>query len=241
MSDIKLSRGDYISLGKAVAKFNRTINELKTEENKSYFPEEFKYKDLKEKIVSKTELDRYIKNLRNFKKENSEIYLTESGEKLTIWERNVLEQERKIAIRRMSNKLKKVSEYDKETRITLKSNILNLKNLEKLTKENFKDTVKRIHNIGTKDYDLRKAEQYRENYYKALESISNYENYKKFKKRLDRFKNPINFYNFIQKSEIMKDLFVYYKGGQGLVIGAFSTDEEAFDYALENDYNIKLE
>lgn len=241
MSDLGLSRGDYISLGKAVAKFNRTINELKTEENKSYLPQEYEYSKLKEKIVSKTELDRYIKNLRDFKKENADVYITEAEEKITVWERNVLEQERKTAIRRMSSKLKKVPQYDKEQRETLKSNIANLKNLEKLTKEDFKDTIKRIHNIGAKDYDLRRAIQYRENYYKALESISNYENYEKFKKRLDRFKNPLNFYKFIQKSEVMKDLFVYYKGGQGLVIGAFASDEEAFDYALENDYGIKLE
>ena len=217
----KLTKGDYISLGKAVAQFNKTINELKNEENKTYFPEEIKYKDLKEKIVGKNELDRYIKNLRNFKKENANVYITESGEKLTKWERKVLEQERKIAINRMTKKLEKINPYDKDTRITLTSNIENLKNLENLKKNDFRDTIKRIHNIGVKDYDLRRAIQFRENYYKALEGISHYENYIKFKNRIDRIKNPIKFYEFIEKSDIMSDLFTYYAGGQGLVIRFF--------------------
>lgn len=235
------SRGDYISLGKAVAKFNRTINELKSEENKSYFPEEFNYKELKENIKSRNELNRYIKNLRLFNEDTSQIYITESDEKLTLWERNVIEQERKIAINRMTRALNKVNKYDKDTIDTLKSNISNLKNFENLKNLDFKDTLKRIHRLGSKDYELIRAERYRQNYYKALEQISNYQNFEKFKKRLDRFKNPISFYNFIQKSEIMKDLFVYYKGGEGLVIGAFSNDEEAFNYALENDYEMTID
>lgn len=217
----KLTRGDYISLSKAVAQFNQTINELKTEENKTYLPNEIVYKNVKEKIVGKNELDRYIKNLKNFKKENADIYITESGEKLTKWEKGVLEQERKIAINRMTKKLEKVNPYDKDTRISLTSNIENLKKLENLKKSDFRDLVKRIHNIGVRDYDLRRAIQYRENYYRALQGISHYENYVKFKNRLDRIKDPIKFFKFIQKSDIMKDLFAYYKGGKGLVIRCF--------------------
>ena len=217
----KLTKGDYISLSKAVAQFNQTINELKTVENKTYLPNEIVYKDVREKIVGKNELDRYIKNLRNFKKENADVYITESGEKLTKWERKVLEEERKIAINRMTKKLEKVNPYDKDTRISLTSNIENLKKLENLKKSDFKDLVARIHNIGVRDYDLRRAIQYRENYYHALEGISHYENYVKFKNRIDRIHDPIKFFKFIEKSDIMKDLFTYYKGGKGLVIRCF--------------------
>ena len=238
---INLSRGDYISLGKAVAKFNRTINELKTEENKTYFPEQIEYSKAKEKIFSKSELDRYITNLRKFSLENAQKYLTKAGEEITVWEKDVLKQEKSIALRRLNKELKNVSQFDRTQQETLKANISNLKNFEKLTGEEFKRIKNRIHNIGAKDYQLRKAEVFRKNYYEALEGISHFNNYEKFKKRLDKFKNPLNFYNFIQKSETMKDLFVYYKGGEGLTIGAFATTEEAFDYALENDYNMKVE
>lgn len=241
MSDYKLSRGDYISLGKAVAKFNRTINELKTEENKTYLPEKLEYKDVKKNIVVKRDLDRYIKNLRNFSKETSDIYLTEAGEKITTWERDVLKQESNIALRRMNKQLKTVSKYDKETIETLKANIKNIKSLEKQNKEEFKRTVQRLHKIGISGYQMKKAIQYKENYLKALEELKNYKNYNKFMKVLNRYKNPISFYNFIQKSDIMSDLFVYYKGGEGIIIGNFASSEDSFDYALENDYGIKIE
>lgn len=131
--------------------------------------------------------------------------------------------------------------YDAKTKDEITSTINNLKNFTKLSGEDFKDTVKRIHRIGVRDYDLRRAIQYRENYYKALEGIKNYKNYDKFKKRLDRFKNPVNFYKFIQRSGYMSSLFVFYKRGSGLVIGNFATNEDAFDYALQNDYGIEVE
>ena len=206
----ELTKGDYISLGKAVAKFNRTINELKKEENKTYLPEEIEYKDISEKIVKKSELDRYIKNLRSFTKEDDEVYETKSGEEITFWERDILESERKTAIKRMEKDLKNVNKYDRDTIDTLKSNINTMKNLENLTKENFRDAVKKIHRLGATDYEYRRALQYRQNFYRALENISNYKNYEKFKKRLDRYKNPINFFKFVQRSEYFRDIFVKY-------------------------------
>ncbi len=46
-SQIRWKRGDYISLGKAVANFNKKINELKTEENALLLPDEISYSELK--------------------------------------------------------------------------------------------------------------------------------------------------------------------------------------------------
>ena len=76
---------------------------------------------------------------------------------------------------------------------------------------------------------------------KALESLSNYKNYDKFIKRLKRIKNPKSFYKFIQRSEFFNELFVFYKEGTGVVVDNFNDNEEGFDYALQNDYNIKIE
>lgn len=240
----ELKRGDYISLGKAVAKFNRTINKLKTEENKVNLPETIDYREISERIVTKNELDRYVKNLRSFtESEAQEIYETEAGENITYWERNILENERKEAIKRMSLDLKKnVNQYDKDTIDTLKYNIKVMKNLETLTKNDFKDAVRKIHRLGASDYAYRRALQFRENFYIAFESISNYQYYDKFKKRLDRYKDPFKFYEFTRKSEFFKDIFKTYVLGKGIVyvVGNFDSGEEAFNYALENDYEIEL-
>ena len=175
----QLKRGDYISLGKAVAKFNRTINKLKAEENKVILPETIDYKEISERIVTKNELDRYIKNLRSFSESDAEeIYETKSGENLTFWERNILEEERKQAIKRMNFDLKQNANiYDKDTIETINYNIKVMKNLENLTKSDFKDAVRKIHRLGATDYKYRQALQFRENFYKALESLENYRYY----------------------------------------------------------------
>lgn len=238
--DYNLTRGDYISLGKAVAKFNRTINELKTEENKTYLPNEIEYKELKKNIVVRSDLDRYVKNLRSFDKENSDIYLTEAGEKITSWEREFIKEQSNIALRRMNRQLKQVNKYDKDTIEELKSTIKNVKEFEQKTKGDFKETIKLIHKIGISGYTMKKAIQYRINYYTALEEIKNFKNYELFKTKLDSIKNPISFFNYIQKSSTMSDLFIYYKGNEGIIIGQFTSNEEAFDAALENDYGFKL-
>lgn len=224
-------------LQKAVARFNKKVQELTTKENETYMPKQYDYDKLKKTIKGSNEMNRVIRNLNKFNK--VDLYITESEEKITSWERNVLEEEREIALKRMQNQLQNANKYDKDTIDTLKWNIENIKKLETLKGANFKDTISRLHRIGSKDYELKKLIQYRENYYKALEEIQNYKNYKKFKKMLDKIKEPKEFYEFIQKSSTMSDLFIYYKGNEGIVIGNFSTSEDAFNYALENDYNIK--
>lgn len=225
-------------LQKAVAKFNKNIDKLTTEENKSYMPKKYDYDKLKKIVKGKNEMNRLIKNFNKFNK--VDLYITEAEEKITTWERNVLEEEREIALKRMGNQLQNANKYDKDTIDTLKWNIENIKKLETLKDRNFKDTVARLHRIGAKDYELRKLIQYRENYYTALEEIQNYKNYKKFKKMLDKIKDPKEFYETIKKSKVMRELFVFYKGNNGIVIGQFASSEEAFNYALENDYNIKV-
>lgn len=102
----KLQRGDYIKLGKAVANFNRTIRELEKVRNKTYLPDEIDYKDVRDLHVTKPELERYIKELRSFNEENATEVIYESGETLTKWESDVLENERQIALRRLRGKLR---------------------------------------------------------------------------------------------------------------------------------------
>lgn len=225
-------------LQKAVARFNEKVVELTTEENKNFIPKQYNYDELKKSIKGSNEMNRFIRNLNKFNR--VDLYITEAEEKITSWERNVLEEEKEIALKRMENKLQNANKYDKDTIETLKWNIENIKKLEQLKKENFKDTVARIHRLGAKDYELKKLIQYRENYYEALKGIENYKNYKKFKQVIDRIKDPKKFFEFIQKSDVMADLFLYYKSSDGMVVGSFATSEDAFDYALEVDYNIKV-
>lgn len=88
---IKWQQKDYVTLGKAVANFNKKINELNKEEKKLYLPDTINYKEVKENIVTRNELNRIIKSLKRFSKEGSEdIYTTKAGEQMTNWERQEL-------------------------------------------------------------------------------------------------------------------------------------------------------
>lgn len=236
----ELKKGDFISLGKAVAKFNKTIRELRNEENKTYMPAELNYKDVKDLHVTKSELDQYIKDLRNFGNDNIEKVKYNDDEYLTKWEHDMIRKEKTIALRRLNRKLKE-EKYNADERKVLQNTITNLKSLKKLTGSDFEDTIRRIHRIGTKDYDMRRAIQYRENYYKALEELSNFKNYDKFKEKLDSITNPLSFFRFIQKSDVLSELFTYYKRGAGLVISPYATTEDAFNDALQSDYKIKID
>lgn len=237
----KLTRGDYIRLGKAVAQFNRTRNELINMQNRQYMPDEIDYKEVRDLHVTKTELDKYIKNLKNFSEENMEEVIYLSGETLTKWESDILEEEKQIALRRLRGKLGSLGKTHKKERERIESTIKTIKNFEKQVEGDFKDTKERIHRLGARDYNLRRAMQYRKNYMKSLESLSNFKNYDKLIKRLEKINDPLYFYKLIQKSNFLNELFVFYKEPDTIVVGKFESTEEGFNYALEHDFNIKIE
>lgn len=66
---IRWQQKDYLSLGRAVANFNKKINELQKEEKKLYLPETKNYKEIKQNIQTRNELNRIINSLKRFSKE----------------------------------------------------------------------------------------------------------------------------------------------------------------------------
>ena len=75
---------------------NKKINELNKEEKKLYLPELKNYKDIKENIQTRQELNRVINSLKRFSKEGAEdLYVTKAGEQITKWERKELRKTNK--------------------------------------------------------------------------------------------------------------------------------------------------
>ena len=98
---------DYLSLGRAVANFNKKINKLQSEEKKLYLPELKNYKDIKENIQTRQELNRVINSLKRFSKEGAEdLYVTKAGEQITKWERKELRKANKNCRKRFKGKCK---------------------------------------------------------------------------------------------------------------------------------------
>lgn len=216
-SQINWKRGDYITLGRAVANFNKKINELNKEEKKLYLPENIEYKDIKQNITTRNELNRIISSLRRFSREGAEdLYITESGEQITKWERKELGIQARIIGRRLKSALQELNKPNEEgfSRVQMgsdkvnkiKSQLKNLKELEKKKGYEFERLRNRIQGEGTSDYSMKKALVYQENYINEMKKYSHLDNYNLLMNKLNSIKNPISFYEFVSKNELTADL-----------------------------------
>ncbi len=234
-SRIRWKRGDYIKLGRAVSDFNKKINKLQTEENKLYLPETISYQNLKENITTRQELNRMVNSLRRFQREDAtQLYTTQAGEQVTKWERRELGIQTGIAKRRLNKELSKLNEpmesgYSRVQMGSMRANqiqaqIRRLNKLENLKGSKFKNLKKSIKTQGTSDFSMKRAITYRKNYIREMKKYSGFENFDKFMEKLNSIKNPIDFYDFVSKNEITKDL-------------TYQSDQ----YYAEQEFNLFLE
>ena len=235
---IRWKRGDYIKLGQAVSRFNKIINELDTDE-RNFLPELKNYQEIKEHITSRKELNRVIKSLRRVDTENLlNTKILESGEEISKWEYQELNKARRRAFRNLE--LERESILKDRPSIGMGDERLSeihaieqsFIDLENRTGKDLKRIKSRIFSVGRSDYKLSKDELFRKNFYTALEGISNFQNYDVLKKELDKIKNPTKFYEFVKKSPVLMDLFLWYKESDSLFYGGFNDNEEAFNSTL---------
>lgn len=237
---IRWKKGDYIKLGQAVAKFNNTINELERNEDLvETLPDKRNYQELKNKIYSRKELNRVIKALRRANIENlSDIHVYESGEEVSKWEFQEINKARRRAIRNLSRERETI--LSERPSIGMGDERLNeiqaieksFSNLSARSGSDFKRIIDRIFHVGKSDYKITKDEQFRKNFYKALEGVKNFQNYDLLKRELDKIKNPSKFYEYVKRSPVLMDLFLWYKNPNSLFYGAFDDNEDAFDSTL---------
>lgn len=236
-SQIKWKRGDYIKLSKAVAKYNKTLSNLDTQA--SYLPTTKDYKEIRDNIHTRKELNRIITSLGSASKENLETkVMLESGVELSKWEYRQLRLARNRGIRNLEQE--KISILEGRPSIGMGDERLSeiraieesFKRLETSKGADFKRLSERILKLGRSDYKMSRDIQFRENFYTALEGISNFQNYDVLKKELDKIKNPSKFHEYVKKSPVLMDLFLWYKESDSLYYGGFSNNEEAFDSTL---------
>jgi hypothetical protein len=108
--NINWKQKDYLTLGKAVSNFNKKIRRLNQEEKRVYLPEEINYKEVKENIKTRSELNRVLNSLKRFGREGAEaLYTTKAGEEITKWEKKELTIQSSIAKRRLQKELKELN------------------------------------------------------------------------------------------------------------------------------------
>ena len=243
-SVIRWTRSDYARLSYAVRQFNKKVSELEKLEG-NVAPEEFDYREVRDSIYSRKELNRVIKSLKRINRESQQrIRTLDSGEQITQWELSELKKAQKRAVGRTTDKARAIVESD--------INVMGDREFKQLirTKErseevwkgvgsDFKRTAKRTLNWGKTDYDLWRASIFRDNYMKALEEMSNYRNFDLLVNKLKSIENPIQFYNYVGQSNILSDLFIFYKDkATAQTYGGFKDNQEAFDTAIFDQLGI---
>lgn len=238
-SVIRWTRSDYLKLSYVVRKFNQTISELE-KLDKNVLPEEFEYTELRDSIYSRRELNRVIKALRRFSKASQQrVVEAPSGEVMTQWELGELKKAQKRALVNVTDQARMIVDSD--------VNVMGDAEFKKLlrTKESIEDlfnrkgaefrrTKERAKAWGKSDYELWRASIFRENFMNALKEMSGYKNYKLLKEKLEGIENPIQFYNYVKQSDIISDLFLFYKDkATAQTYGGFVDNQEAFNTALE--------
>ena len=243
-SVIRWSRGDYQKLSYAVRQFNKTVSELEALDQ-NVLPEEYKYTELRDTIYSRRELNRVIKALRRFSKPSQQsLVKTTSGEVLTKWEYSELKKSQKRATINVTDQAREIIDTDRNVMgdAEFKRLLRTKESIEDLFNRRgteFRRTKERTKSWGKADYELWRASIFRENFMNALEEMAGYKNYKLLKEKLESIENPIQFYNYVKQSDILSDLFLFYKDkATAQTYGGFVDNQEAFDTALFDQLGI---
>lgn len=246
---IRWTRKDYSRLSSAVRQFNKKVKELDKLSEDNYLPDVKDYQEIKERIVSRKELNRVIKSLKRFNEEkNQQRITTESGENLTRWELREINLSKRRAIKNLNLERFKIETGrasigmgDKRIR-EIEATLESFEKLSTKKGSDFSRIKNRIFIEGTSDRELYKAKIFQDNIYKALNDLKHFDNYDVLKRELDKYKNPISFYNRIKDNDILMDILKWYKGSEGeiMIYGGFESPQEAFNTMIE-DLGIELE
>ena len=215
-SQIRWQRGDYVKLGKAVSEFNKKVQRLEQEQGNLGLPELIDYKSLKKNITTRKELNRQLNLLRSFKEEGMEELVQLHDETVTVWEqKQILKEQRKI-VKDIEKEISQIKEkpfgMGSEKYKTLKARVESIKNFDRSLIKKYART----------DFQMKKAIQYRKNVIEQFDDLP--AEFDKIKKHLLKIKNPLNFFDEMQKSKLLQNYFDWYKDPSSF--GSFSSDEE---------------
>ena len=215
-SQIKWQRGDYVRLGRAVSEFNKKVQRLEQEQGSLGLPDLIDYKSLKTDITTRKELNRQLKLLRGFKEEGMESLVQLNDETVTLWEQKQILKEQKRIVKDIEKEISQIREspfgMGSEKYKTLKARVESIKNFDRSLIKKYART----------DFQMKKAIQYRENVIEQFDDLP--DEFSKIKKYLLKIKNPLNFFDEMQKSKLLQNYFDWYKDPSSF--GSFSSDEE---------------
>ena len=243
---IRWKKQDSIRLTKAINRFN---NELKKLDKSKNIPSKLKYSEIRDRFTTRREFETLINSLNKADEYTlgTEVELA-SGEKITYWEYSDSLRKKNIAGANLLNELDRINReraesgnrYMGEERISEIQETLTLldESFDNLYK--FNKRKKQLNFLGRSDYETARNKLFMENFKTAAKDLSSFKNYGKLLQIMNSVRNPNKFYELMKKSNILMDIFIWYKDEDGtLVYSGFDSNEQAFDTALKEDLNIE--
>lgn len=196
---INWRKKDTNKLRSSIAKFNNKIKKLQ-KRGITNLPELANYRNIKSEIMTRSEYNKKIASLESFLKKGAESKINlGNGIEVTRWERRELQRQRRIAIKNLTDELSGLSQTlgTGNTRINeIKSTLESLKNWEKTDASTYKRRKERIQYLGQSDLKMKQARLFQKNFIKAYKTMGR----KEIIEVAKRFKNPLDFWNYIQDS-----------------------------------------
>lgn len=197
---IRWTRSDYVTLGKAVANYNRKVNELEKLDKSVQAPPKIDYNTYKNEILTRAELKRRINSLKRINAPNALSMVLDEKGLITEYEK----KERQIAARTITRRLnKEVSLINKKEQPYLTAKEMRAKNI--LKNLNKYDT-KSLDYMARADLKDLRAINYRAKYLESMKKYENFDGYEQLMQKLNSFTNPTRFYEFIKDNIMSSDL-----------------------------------
>lgn len=217
-------------INRVIRNFNQKIARLEKDERELILPTKITKKQLKNEVVTRTELKRKLKELQRYSTRGiEETIQTKGGVSLSKYELVNLKRENARVKRNLTREINRLEQskpkvFGKEQSTTFAkmgdTRYLNLvtkrknldKNLSKLTPEEFKRQQQLIAKIGKNQSYMNNI--FKDNYFKMLEDMSYYFGYDK--KKLNEIKNklyklsPEQFYKLFREDKSINAVLDYY-------------------------------
>lgn len=246
---IRWTKRDRQRLDSAIKSFNKEVNKLS--KTGIDVPEKKKFSEVIPRITTREEFANVLDSLLTYNEitATQKVELT-SGEKVSLYDYNETSKRVEQGISNLNVELKKLYEsraitrnsymgFEREDEIRETLDVISQYNV---SANDFKKASKRVGYIGRKDYEFAKNKLFRDNFMKSLENVQNFQHYNILKQQLNKYRNPTKFYEYVKKSNIMMDIFLWYNSNDGYTTyGSFNSNDEMFDYALTNELGIKIE
>lgn len=240
---IQMTNEDFITLEKAVNKFNKKVRELeRLTDDSSYLPETRNFKEVLKSFETRDEFNRIVKSLNNFSTQKSSgVRVTlETGQEISRWELTELNRARRRAYKNLMteketilNERISIGIGDERLR-EINRQLEKVENVLKTNQRDFNRIKGQVFKYGSIDYYFKQDLLFQKNFLEAIKDLRYLENYDILLNEINKRKNPTDLWNWVKNSEILADVFLWYDDEKGnRSYGAFASNDQRLDRALE--------